>query len=125
MKQSQNNNIEALFRKLLGKVEEQPSNDIWSKIETQLPKNQLFSTFTKGVIGFGILIFCSFSIYQITKVEHQKTKVNRLAIEKQNLIANKYNTPIEKEKIKKKELPFTRNNISLKVELLSPHKLIY
>ena len=113
MKQSQNNNIEALFRKLLGKVEEQPSNDIWSKIETQLPKNQLFSTFTKGVIGFGILIFCSFSIYQITKVEHQKTKVNRLAIEKQNLIANKYNTPIEKEKIKKKELPFTRNNISL------------
>ena len=41
MKQSQNNNIEALFRKLLGKVEEQPSNDIWSKIETQLPKNQL------------------------------------------------------------------------------------
>ena len=53
MKESQNNNIEALFRKLLGKVEEQPSNDIWSKIETQLPKNQLFSTFTKGVIGFG------------------------------------------------------------------------
>ena len=49
MKQSQNNNIEALFRKLLGKVEEKPSNDIWSKIETQLPKNQLFSTFTKGI----------------------------------------------------------------------------
>jgi outer membrane protein W len=114
MKQSQNNNIEALFRKLLGKVEEQPSNDIWSKIETQLPKNQLFSSFTKGVIGFGILIFCSFSIYQISKVDSHKIKVNKLAIEKQNLIAieGKKVAEIQKEKNNKKGLLATKNEVS-------------
>lgn len=114
MRQSQNKNIEILFKKLLGKAEVKPSEDIWDKIETQLPQNQLFSTYTKSVLGFGLLVVFSFSIYQITKVEHYKSKDNNIVLEKGELSASKQsNNGLEKRNFYTTKKDFVPKNVDI------------
>lgn len=108
----QTKKTDALFRKKLGEIEENAPEHIWNKIDAQLPRNQLFSPFTKVVIAFGLLLVSSFTAFQLFNKAHKKIIVQELKMEK-NILVDKLS--LEKDDVENKfsnEKKYTNNKLS-------------